>query len=468
MIQLPFLDRAEAARALAAALATYKGSHPLVLGIPRGSVPMARIIADDLDGELDVVLVRKLGAPDNPEVAIGAVDEHGSILLNENAALAGASEAYVQREAREQLALIRERRTRYGAGSPMDLNGRTVIVLDDGLATGATMESALRAVRQRHPARLVCAVPVAAPGSLASIRRIADEVVCLATPTPFRAVGLYYYDFTAVSDEEVARALKRSRPAHAAAHYTVCIRAEMAELEGDLSLPPSPLGIVVFAHGSGSSRHSRRNRRVAEVLNEHGIATLLFDLLTAQEDVAPTTRFNIRLLVERLQAAVAWVRSDPRCRDLPVGLFGASTGAAAALCVAALNPEAVLAVVSRGGRPDLAGKQMLLQVRTPTLLIVGGADRNVLALNRAAQEVMGAWAMVEVVPGAGHLFEEPGTLEQAASLAADFFELELKAESEKGSEAISSLRAGQQHVRFDQIQASLPAIPGHDASHGST
>lgn len=432
MIQLPFLDRDEAAHALAEALAKHKGSRPLVLGIPRGSVPMGRIIADALDGELDVVLVRKLGAPGNPEAAIGAVDEGGSIILNDNADWLGVSDAYVQREASVQLALIRARRARYGAGDAAELKGRTVIVLDDGLATGATMAAALRAVRARHPAHLICAVPVAAPESLASIERIADEVVCLATPTPFRAVGLYYRDFTAISDEEVAQAMRRSVPVHAIAHYAVRIRAEV-DLEGDLSVPPSPVGLVIFAHGSGSSRHSPRNRFVADVLNERGIATLLFDLLTAREDTVHAARFEIGLLVRRLQAAVTWARAEPRSHGLPFGLFGASTGAAAALCVAALNPASVSAIVSRGGRPDLAGQRMLSQVRTPVLLIVGGADREVLMLNRSAQELMGAWATVEVVPGAGHLFEEPGALERAANLAADFFALELKVESGKAA-----------------------------------
>lgn len=433
MIQLPFLDRSEAARALASALGAYKGIDPLVLGVPRGSVPMGKIIADALGGELDVVLVRKLGAPGNPEVAIGAVDEHGAVILNQNAAWSSASEAYIQREAREQLSLIRERRKRYGAGGATDISGRTVIVIDDGLATGATMESALRSVRERHPARLVCAVPVAAPDSLDGIRRIADEVVCLATPTPFRAVGLYYRDFRPVTDEEVAAALQRSVPGRTPAHHAVRIAADSVELDGDLSLPPAPLGLVVFAHGSGSSRRSPRNRFVAEVLNARGMATLLFDLLTAQEDTAHATRFDIALLQQRLQAALAWALGSPLCRGLSIGLFGASTGAAAALRVAAVQPAEVAAVVSRGGRPDLAGRQMLLQVRTPVLLIVGGADRDVLMLNHAARELMGAWAMVQVVPGAGHLFEEPGALEQAAGLAADFFALEFKAKAGRGT-----------------------------------
>lgn len=426
MAELPFRHREDAARQLAAALAKYRGTHPVVLGIPRGAVPMARIIADALGGDLDVVLVRKLGAPGNPEFAIGAVDEGGSVMLNENARWVGADEAYVQQEARAQLALIRERRARYRGGQPaLALTGRTVIVLDDGLATGATMIAALQAVRAQRPARLICAVPVAAQASLVEVSRYADEVICLAAPPAFRAVGQYFRDFSSVTDEEVAQVLGTPSP-DAVPSESVNIPAGQVLLEGDLTSPRSPHGLVIFVHGSGSSRHSLRNRYVAGVLNESGSATLLFDLLTPQEDGTAGTRFDIPLLTQRLQAALLWARRESPYRHLPIGLFGASTGAAAALSVAAAHGSEIAAVVSRGGRPDLAGPQALSQVHTPTLLLVGGADRHVLELNRAAQAMMGHWAELVVVPDATHLFEEPGTLEKVATLAADWFAKEFQ------------------------------------------
>ena len=192
------------------------------------------------------------------------------------------------------------------------------------------------------------------------------------------------------------------------------------DLPGELEGPPDPSGIVVFAHGSGSSRLSPRNRRVALALHEVGLATLLLDLLTPEEALDRRNVFDVDLLADRLAEAAAWASSLPGMEEVPVGLFGASTGAAAALRAAADRPLLVEAVVSRGGRPDLAGDALAF-VFAPTLLIVGGADREVLTLNRLALERLGGHAALEVVDGAGHLFEEPGALEQVAELGGAWF-----------------------------------------------
>jgi len=208
-----------------------------------------------------------------------------------------------------------------------------------------------------------------------------------------------------------------------AGRTAVSIPAGDARLEGELVVPAGAAGIVVFAHGSGSSRHSPRNRMVAATLEEAGIGTLLVDLLTRAEEKADRLggeyRFDIPLLGGRLVAIVDWLRRD-RGSPLPIGLFGASTGAAAALVAAAERPEDIAAVVSRGGRPDLAGPA-LRRVRAPTLLIVGGADEQVLELNRRALALLPGEKLLAVVPGATHLFEEPGALEQVAALARDWF-----------------------------------------------
>ena len=208
----------------------------------------------------------------------------------------------------------------------------------------------------------------------------------------------------------------------------VRIEAGAVVLEGDLRLPHDARGVVLFAHGSGSSRHSPRNRRVAELLNEAKLATLLLDLLTrAEEAIDARTaqlRFDIEFLAQRLIAATDWLTEEPATRSLRIGYFGASTGAAAALVAAAERPAVVGAVVSRGGRPDLAGRA-LASVRAPTLLIVGGRDVLVVELNHRALAVLRCEKEIVVVPGATHLFEEPGALEEVARLAREWFERHL-------------------------------------------
>jgi alpha-beta hydrolase superfamily lysophospholipase len=205
---------------------------------------------------------------------------------------------------------------------------------------------------------------------------------------------------------------------------TVRVPAGRVELLGDLVLPPRARGVVLFAHGSGSSRRSPRNRYVAVALQERGLGTLLLDLLTVGEErtdaVTGSLRFDVGLLSRRLAAVADWLGSEPRTASLPLGLFGASTGAAAALTCAAQTPERIAAVVSRGGRPDLAGASTLAKVRAPVLLVVGGADDVVLQLNEAALRALGGPKRLAVVPGATHLFEEPGALEHVARLAGDW------------------------------------------------
>lgn len=209
----------------------------------------------------------------------------------------------------------------------------------------------------------------------------------------------------------------------------VTIPVGAVRLDGTMGMPPEPIGVVVFAHGSGSGRFSPRNRYVAQYLRNAGMGTLLFDLLTpseaAQDQLTGRLRFNIDLLADRLEAVVAWLSRQDVVKGMDIGLFGASTGAAAAIVAAAHRPGLVKAVVSRGGRPDLAGAA-LTRILAPTLMIVGGDDVPVIGLNRQAIARMRAPVQLEVVPGATHLFEEPGTLDIVAGLAADWFHRHLR------------------------------------------
>jgi len=433
-----FADRVDAGTRLAARLAHLRGEDVVVVGLPRGGVPVAYQVARRLAAPLDVILVRKLGVPFQPELAMGAIGEGGVRVLGDDViAIAGVDERELAAvEDRERLELER-RGQRYRSGRERKpLDGKVVIVVDDGIATGATARAACQVARGDGASRVILAVPVAPVDWTARLAGVADELISLDTPDLFFAVGQFYRDFTPVGDDEVIRYLERARGDLARVRAAdgdedpPAIDGEMAltlgsvTVGGHLSVPDGAAGIVVFAHGAGSSRHSPRNRHVAGVLNQAGLATLLFDLLTEREEVDRARVFDIELLAERLNGVTDWVRRQPGLAGLPIGYFGASTGAAAALVAAAALGDDIAAVVSRGGRPDLAGSR-LPDVRSPTLLIVGGEDHLVLDLNRRARTSMRCTADLVVIPGATHLFEEPGTLDAAAEAATAWFSTHL-------------------------------------------
>ena len=381
----------------------------------------------ELRAPLDVIVVRKLGVPVQPELAMGAIGEGGAEVVNHDVVRAAdvtARElAAVEAEQRGELT---RRSIRFRGERPrMPLAGKVVIVVDDGIATGSTARAACAVVRSEGASRVVLAVPVAPADWTARLAGVADELVCVATPEPFFAVGQFYEDFAQTTDDEVVECLRNAGaapqgatdpPAH---ESTVTVPLGDISLTGDLVVPEGARVIVLFAHGSGSSRHSPRNRYVSAVLNEAGIATLLFDLLTPGEEADRSNVFDILLLAQRLIGMTQWVKANRETSELAVGYFGASTGAAAALVAAAQFGDGVGAVVSRGGRPDLAVQ--LARVTAPTLLIVGGLDSVVLDLNRTALAALRCERKMTIVPGATHLFEERGALQQVAELARTWF-----------------------------------------------
>jgi putative phosphoribosyl transferase len=420
-IAMSFRDRVDAGRRLGERLGELGLADPVVIGLPRGGVVVAAEAARLLEAPLDVVVVRKLGAPGRPELGIGAVGEEGIRALNQELIdlLGVTGHDLAEVEARETEELARRVVAYRGDRDPVTVTGRTVVVIDDGLATGFTARAALRVLRKRGAARLILAVPVSARDTVKALKEEADEVIALEVPFGFGAVGQWYADFRQTSDEEVVRLLDDLQADAPLGMRDVRIPIKDGQLPGLFFLPPEPQGIIVFAHGSGSSRHSPRNQQVAHALNAAGFGTLLFDLLTDEEAADRTNVFDIGLLADRLTAALDWLNRSAQIPDVSIGLFGASTGAAAAL-LASIGTSAS-AVVSRGGRPDLAGPR-LPAVTAPVLLIVGGWDTVVLDLNQAAAEEVSGTCEVSVVPGAGHLFEEKGTLEEVARLAIDWFE----------------------------------------------
>jgi putative phosphoribosyl transferase len=426
-----FRDRVDAGRRLAARLGHLRGDV-VVVGLPCGGVPVAAEVARALNAPLDVIVVRKLGVPYQPELGMGAIGEDAVRVINQEvvglARVTGDELAAV--EARERAELVR-RTGRFRAGrARIPLAGRVVVVVDDGIATGSTARAACEVARAEGATRVVLAVPVAPPDWTARLAGVADEFVCVDMPEPFFGVGQFYADFTQTTDDEVIACLNGTAVPVTAADPSgddppvrddeVAVEAGTVLVGGHLTVPEVASGVVVFAHGSGSSRHSPRNRYVASVLNGAGVATLLIDLLTPREELDRANVFDIDLLARRLGQATGWLRAQPETAMLPVGYFGASTGAAAALQAAAQSGTAIAAVVSRGGRPDLAGPH-LANVTAPTLLIVGARDAAVLDLNRQAQAHLCCENRLAVVPGATHLFEEPGTLQMAAELARDWF-----------------------------------------------
>ncbi len=431
-----FRNRVDAGKQLADRLAHLRGQDAVIVGLPRGGVPVAEQVARALGAPLDVILVRKLGVPFQPELGMGAIGEDDVRVVNEEIVRMTrvTPDELEAVEARERAELER-RAHRYRSGrSRIPLAGRVVVVVDDGIATGSTAKAACQVARAAGARRVVLAVPVAPSDWTSRLAGAADELMCVDTPRSFSAIGQFYRDFTQTSDEEVIACLDRAavrnpstptRPGDAVGDPAprdedVQLHAGSERLGGHLVVPEHARAIVVFAHGSGSSRHSPRNRYVASILNDAGIATLLFDLLTAGEEHLRANVFDIDLLGERLAEVTRLVQREPDLGQLPVAYFGASTGAAAALRAAADPDSTVYAVVSRGGRPDLAMGSLVV-VRAPVLLIVGSADRAVLKLNEDARARLRCESELVVVPGATHLFEEPGTLRTAAEAARDWF-----------------------------------------------
>ena len=346
---MSFLDRSDAGRRLANRMLHLRGEDVVVLALPRGGVPVAAEVARALGAPLDVIVVRKLGVPVQPELGMGAIGEGDVRIINpEVVAIAHVTDAEIAAVERRERAELDRRARRFRGDRPRTpLAGRTAVIIDDGIATGSTARAACQVARAQGAARVVLAVPVAPPSACAALAADADEVICLETPAHFLAIGEWYQDFSQTGDREVVSLLQRAAadrspagaahpaagsggaggpspadgpaPGPAAAPWDgeVVIAAGPARLAGHLSTPGGGAGMVVFAHGSGSSRSSPRNRFVADVLATAGLGTLLFDLLTAEEEQDRANVFNIGLLASRLGAVTRWMHGQPGLAGVP-------------------------------------------------------------------------------------------------------------------------------------------------------
>ena len=410
-----FRDRADAGRTLADRLAWEGLRSGVVVGLARGGVEVAAEAARALGLPLDALAVRKIGAPDQPEYAIGAVTPGGGLYLRPEAADTGEGvDAMVERaraSAEALDALLHRGR------APVPVRGRRCILVDDGLATGATMVAAVDWARRQGAASIVVAVPVGAPSTVAMLSRAGHQVVCLEQPAEMIAVGAWYERFDQVPDERVAALLETARVPVA---ESVVVEAGPVLLPGELRLPREITGAVIFAHGSGSSRKSPRNHLVAARLNESGLATPAVRPALGGRGRRPRPGFRRspagRAAGRRPQLAagalasrgrsVRLLRGQHRRRRRPVG------GRRRQRCQRDRVP---------GRPPRPGGSDALAGVAAPTLLIVGGEDRQVLELNQQARSQMHCFTDLVTIPGATHLFEEPGALGRVAALAAGWF-----------------------------------------------
>ena len=377
----------------------FKKRKPIVVAIPRGGVPVAQPIAYLLDSPLTIISARKVGSPSNQEYGIGAVSEDGQVWMDyqELGELKIDQTKIDQSVDRAMKELKRQSEVFKKVLRPIEFKGRSVILVDDGLATGATMLAAIRSLKAKGVKEITVAVPVASESGIDLVRAEVNDVVSAYTPTYFTAVGKWYEDFSQVEDKEVLRLLEMANNPPIKDYFTqdVEIEVEGVKLMGTLTLPKNNKAWIIFAHGSGTSRNSKKNIELAAKFNEAGFGTLLFDLLTEDEGRFRATVFDVDFLAHRLSMATRWLKRQEVWRQKPIGYFGASTGAAAALEACALFEPDIFAVVSKSGRPDLA--KSLKRVNTPTLLIVSEKDKQEIELNEYARKLI-PQAKLHIIP----------------------------------------------------------------------
>ncbi|SOZ38153.1 phosphoribosyltransferase [Cupriavidus neocaledonicus] len=424
--QTRFQTREHAGAELASALRPYRGTGALVLAIPRGGVPVGRVVADALGADFDLVMARRIDAG-------VALDGTGKA-WHTNGAQASSGAGSLRGAHFDQL--CRQRAVYTPVRKPADPGGRVVIVVDDGLVSGATMHAALASLRKRHPARLICALPIATRAGLDQLRALADEIVCLDTPDRIESLAHFYHEFQLVSDDRVrqltsmasAPAPRRAgRDAVAsvpALSKAMLIPCGTTRLRAMLECAPNPIGVAVMVHAGGAQRRAARSQYLARKLRAKGLATMLVDLKPdSRSDDAPPS--DVDELAARLVRTLSFLRAGTPFAGLPVGLLSAGTAAAAALRAAVDSAARPGAVACVAGRTDLAGDAALRRLETPALLICASGNPESIRINHLAFEQMHCPRQLRLVPASGCGFDDRKALEEVATLTADWFELNL-------------------------------------------
>jgi putative phosphoribosyl transferase len=424
-----FESREEAAQRLADKLKNLKGQNALVLAIPRSSVPMGRVVADAIEGELDLLLVHRFTDSRHPELDLGSVTEDGEVYLNRSAQHYGYTEHEVEKAALDEIRNLQEQRRTYTPGSSaIDPSGRSVVIVDDGTGSLHAMMAAIRYLDAQGARRIFLATPLA---SLNTIKALGENVdVCtLAVPDIVETVTGFYREFPLVTDRQVMQALNRTLRIPAqngedSRRREILVSSGPVSLTGVLSLPDDAKALVILAHGQGQGRFDWRSRLIADSLEKAGLATLMIDLLDDEESQNSRNVTHVPLLAHRLNLVTEWIARDPDLSEMDLGYYGSSSEGAAILQTAAEHRLKTHAAAVRGARPD-ATQSYLQYVQAPTLLIVPGDDDELLNQNRLALEELRCEKRLQVMPDASEEFEEPGSSETLADLVTGWFRTHL-------------------------------------------
>lgn len=415
-----FQNREEAGRLLGEKLLSYKNQHPVILAVPRGGVPVAFEVAKLLNCPLDLIMVKKIGAPKQPELAVGAVSEDSIPIYNKSLVRAlSLKHSYLDQVAKKKIKEVHEQLKEFrGTKIPENIKNRTVILIDDGIATGATLMAAIQFIRQKEPLKIVVASPVGSKENLQRIKKLADDVICLKTPDPFMSVGLWYENFNQVSNEEVIRLLGDSRFLAEESNSEIVIQDAHTELHGELHLCDHGKDLIVLTSGSELYQHNPRCQTFKEEFLKSGFNVLLLNLYSEKEIQNTTSPVSLATLSRRLilgtEAAITKIKSSP----VSVGYFAMGVGAGAALAASAQSARKISAIVSFRGRPDMA-EEYWRRIETPVLFIAGENDTSIVSIHNYEKEKL-RHAKSIAIPHTTY-FEEFEPLSEAVEYSLDWF-----------------------------------------------